>query len=144
MTIASCSILPVAPSGAAGQYHNGIPGYSFKIVSCVGNAAEGKVYVTFNYIHNLAPQSVSMGAGNNAYAIDYYGNRYKSVPFNGQYRKSLAGVTEKVVLEVNGVPPGIGSFSLIHQGFVSNTIDVANSRKETDIIFRNIPIDWKK
>jgi hypothetical protein len=120
-----------------------IPGFSFDFVSCTGNPQTGKVYLAFIYKHHLAPQEISMPFGNNAYAVDIYGNRYESGPFNGQYRKTQAGVTEKVILEIRGVPAWVGEFQIVFQSFVAYTIDVSNSRRETDLKFRYIPIQWE-
>lgn len=125
------------------HFTGGIPGFSFELVSCTGNASEGKVYLTFVYNHVLAPQKIAMPAGNGAYAVDYAGNRYSSSPFNGQYRNTQPYVPEKVVLEVRGVPPSVTTFSIIAQNFVSYTVDVSGSQKKTDLLFRNVPIVWE-
>ena len=63
--------------------------------------------------------------------------------FNGQYKDSQAGVTEKVILEIKGIPPGINSFSIVSQSFVAYTIGVTNSRNSTELTFRNVPIAWE-
>lgn len=141
--LASCDILLNLMAPAGGYVGGNIPGFAFQYISCTGKSAEGKAYLTFTYVHRLAPQSIGLPFGSKSYAVDMYGNRYPCGPFNGQYKDSQAGVTEKVVLEIKGIPPGINSFSIVSQSFVAHTIGVTNSRNSTELTFRNVPIAWE-
>lgn len=122
----------------------GLPGYQFGIESCVGNSAEGKVFVTFTYVHRLALQEVTLLSGDDTYAVDYLGNRYPA-GFSGlkSILRTQPGVPQSVTMEMWGIPPGITSFSLVSCRIKASTSGVAGEEKSTVLTFRNIPIAWQ-
>lgn len=86
--LAGCGALRQPAVSDVASVSGGIRGFSYQFNSCKGNASEGKVYVIFTYSHILAPQEISMVAGNNAYAVDRYGNRYPVSQIMGQYKQT--------------------------------------------------------
>lgn len=91
--LAGCGALRQPAVSDVASVSGGIRGFSYQFNSCKGNASEGKVYVIFTYSHILAPQEISMVAGNNAYAVDRYGNRYPVSQITGQYKQTQPGYT---------------------------------------------------
>lgn len=133
------SLLNVASHGVGGR----LPGYQFGVESCVGNAAEGKAYVTFTYIHRLAPQTVTLLSGNDTYAVDHMGNRYPAGYTGSQsVLRTQPGVPQKVTMEIRGIPPGISAFSIVSCRVKAATEGVTEERS-TVLTFRNIPIVWQ-
>ena len=142
LALPGCALLygVMPPEGTL--VRGGLPGFAYRFEGCTGNASGGKVQLTFTFQHRLAPQIVYLPASSDAYAVDAYGNRYRVEAANGYTRDSRAGVTERVVLEARGIPPGVDRFVIICLPFVSTTDGVNNSQRSATLEFRNVKIQY--
>ncbi len=142
LALPGCALLygVIPPQGT--YVRGGLPGFAYRYEGCTGNAADGKAWLTFTFQHRLAPQIVYLPASSDAYAVDVHGNRYRVEAANGYTRDSRAGVTERVVLEARGIPPGVDRFVMLCLPFVSTTDGVNNSQRSATLEFRNVVIQY--
>ena len=140
---AGCGSVSHLPSYGS-LVNGGLPGFTFNVESCLGNAVERKVNVTIVMSHRLEPQEITLMGGEQTYATDHMGNRFQVGYANGQASLMAApGVQKKVILEVWGITPHVDAFTLVSCRIRAVTKGDDADAKITALQFHNVPIVWQ-
>lgn len=124
--------------------NGGLPGFTFNVETCAGNAEARRVNVTILISHRLEAQEITLMGGDQTFATNHLGTRFQVSYAGGQSSLLVAtGVQKKVNLEVWGVTPNTDAFTLVSCRIKAVDKDDDSNEKITALQFRNVPIVWQ-